>query len=563
MSTPNDDALRLDDLLDRIVGEYSDLVSAGEQPHHEPYLQRVPPVARPGLERCLKVVDAGQATRGTAAIGPGVQLGRFQIQREIGRGGMAIVYLATDPELRRPVALKVLRAGLALDRAQVDRFQREGRAIAQLQHPGVIQVFEVGTTEGFHWIAMEYVAGPSLATVIEAVHSEGAPSAERLGRSVGDLSLIDMPGIDVAAARLLGPALSGLVAAHAKGIVHRDVKPSNILVHEGGRAVLADFGLARSEGDPGLSLTGEPLGTPYYMAPEQARSAVDRVDERTDVYGFGVTLYELISGTRPFDGDSVIEVLDAIRFESPRSLRAVAPWAGEDADALVRRAMMRDADRRYASAGALGADLERLANGVRTEARHTVGGRWKRFWGEVGDVMVGRSDEYRSTASFLGLPLLHVVAGHAQRSFGSPRKKSRVAKGWIALGPRAVGGIAIGGLSAGLLTMGGLTSGAVAMGGVAVGGVVNGGVAGGVRSFGGLAVGDIALGGVAIGRGAIGGFAMGRYAVGANARGEYEWIPLDPLRQDPEVPEFFDRQFEPLRSIYLGALHRASTGKDE
>ncbi|MEM9383287.1 MAG: serine/threonine-protein kinase, partial [Planctomycetota bacterium] len=404
--TPKDhhDPDRLDDLLDRLVGEYSDRVAAGEQPAHAPFLDRVPAIARPGLERCLKVVDAGQSTTGALALGPGTRLGRFEIQREIGRGGMAVVYLATDPELRRPVALKVLRAGLALDRAHVDRFQREGRAIASLQHPGVVQVFEVGSTAGLHWIAMEYVAGPSLATVIEAVHADGAPTAERLARAVGDVALLDLPGLEVAAGKLLEAPLAGLVAAHEAGIVHRDVKPSNILLHPDGRAVLADFGLARSEGDPGLSLTGEPIGTPHYMAPEQAQAAVDRIDARTDVYGFGVTLYELISGARPFEGDTVLEVLDAIRFASPRALGDVAPWASDDAEAVVRCAIMRDADRRYGSARELAEDVARLAHGERTHARRRAGGRWRRFWGDLADVFQGRVPELRTRTRLLGLP---------------------------------------------------------------------------------------------------------------------------------------------------------------
>ncbi|MEM6673679.1 MAG: serine/threonine-protein kinase [Planctomycetota bacterium] len=550
-----DDQARLDDLLDRLVGEYSDRVAAGEQPQHGRFLERVPAIARPGLERCLKVVDAGQSTSGATVLGPGVRLGRFEIQREIGRGGMAVVYLATDPELRRPVALKVLRAGLALDQAHVDRFQREGRAIASLQHPGVVQVFEVGTTSGFHWIAMEYVAGPSLATVLDAVHESGAPTAERLARAVGDMSLLDLLGIEVAAAKLLEAPLAGLVAAHDAGIVHRDVKPSNILLHPDGRAVLADFGLARSEGDPGLSLTGEPIGTPHYMAPEQAQAAVHRIDARTDVYGFGVTLYELISGARPFEGDTVLEVLDAIRFASPRALGEVAPWATDDADAVVRCSMMRDADRRYGSARELAEDIGRLARRERTNARRRSGGRWRRFWGDLADVFQGRSPELRTRASFLGLPLVHIVGGPTPRGFGAGVRRPKVAKGWIAIGPSAIGAFALGGLSLGLVSLGGVAGGLLcAGGGVATGGVTAGGVSVGARAFGGIAIGDVALGGMAFGRGALGGFAVGRYVVGSGSIGKYTWVFGVPEMQDPEVWEFFEGQPEPFRTMYLGVF---------
>ncbi|MEM8711930.1 MAG: serine/threonine-protein kinase [Planctomycetota bacterium] len=343
----------VDDLLDRLVSEYTDRRLAGDQPDHAVFLGQVPPGARPGLERCLKIVDAGEGQSRRSSVGPGTRLGRFEIQRELGRGGMAVVYLATDPDLRRPVALKVLRAGLALDASHVDRFEREGRAIAKLSHPGVVQVYEVGESDGLHWIAMEYVAGPSLRTVIEAIHGDGAPSAEKLARAVGDLSLASSPTLGAAAAQLLRGPAAGLVAAHAAGLIHRDIKPSNILVRADGSAVLADFGLARSQGDPGLSLTGAPIGTPYYMAPEQAHTASHTVDERTDVYGLGVTLFELISGQRPYAEETLLEVLDAIRFRSPRALRGLSAWATDDDDAVVRMAMKREAEERYATSEAM------------------------------------------------------------------------------------------------------------------------------------------------------------------------------------------------------------------
>lgn len=552
----------IDDVLDAAIGEYSDRVHAGERPAHGEFLARVPARGRPGLERCLKLVDAGVASAGSLALGPGVELGRFVVQREIGRGGMSVVYLATDPELRRPVALKVLRPGLALEASHVDRFRREGRAVAQLSHPGVVQVYEVGTTSGVHWIAMEYVAGPSLATVIDAVHGEGAPTPDGLARAVGDLGLADLRTFDIAAARLLAPALDGLLAAHAAGLVHRDIKPTNILIRPDGKAVLADFGLARADGDPGLSLTGEPLGTPHYMAPEQAHAAQHGVDERTDVYAFGVTLYELLSGQRPFVGDSIIEVLDAIRFQRPRPLASVAPTSGEDARAVVRKATMREAERRYASGAALAADMRCVAEGVRTDALREAGGVWQRLWADLGDVFTGRAEEARSSIEFLGWPLVHVVGAPLHAGFARALpKKSRTAKGWIAIGPKAIGGFAMGGISFGLLTLGGLSFGALALGGSAVGGVTAGGCSIGVRSFGGLAVGDVAMGGMAIGRGAIGGFAMGRYTLGGDTYGTYEARLGWEGQGDDRVIEFFRQEPEPFRSIYMDAASKLAEAR--
>ncbi len=543
----------LDDLLDGLVAEYSDRVEAGDHPSHREFLRRAEPSARPGLERCLKIIDAGNEPVGRAMVGPGERLGRFKIQRELGRGGMAVVYLADDPELRRAVALKVLRPGLALDESHVDRFVREGRAMARLNHPGVVQVFEVGRTGSVHWIAMEYVPGPSLKTVIDGLHAGGHGTAEGLGRMVQDPSLAEFASLEAACAQFLKGPTEGLVAAHDAGLIHRDIKPSNILVHAGGRAVLADFGLARADGDPGMSLTGEPIGTPHYMAPEQAEAASRSVDARADVYGMGVVLFELISGMRPFDGTTVLEVLDAIRFEIPKTLRAVAPSASANADAMVALATSRDPEKRYATAEAFLGELDRLSVGETTEARATLGGPMRRFFAGVGAVFSSRSSEYRSAATFLGIPLLHVVGAPVHRGPGALLRRPKTAVGWIALGPRAIGGVAIGGLSLGVLSSGGLAAGLIAGGGLSAGGLTAGGLSVGVRAFGGLAIGDVALGGLAVGRGAIGGMAIGRYTLsGGDSIGPYAAYAHLPERSDPEVYGFFQSEPAPLRDIYLG-----------
>lgn len=542
-----------DDLLDALVAEYSDRVEAGERPSHAEFLARAQAQARPGLERCLKVIDAGRDTVGRAMVAPGQRLGRFRIQREIGRGGMAIVYLADDPELRRSVALKVLRPGLALEESHVDRFRREGRAMARLAHPGVVQVFEVGSDTGVHWIAMEYVAGPSLASIVEALHAEGRPTAELLGRLTGDAQYASFPSLEAAAAELLlGPA-EGLAAAHEAGLIHRDIKPSNILVHPGGRAVLADFGLARAEGDPGLSLTGEPIGTPHYMAPEQADAAVVEIDGRADVYGLGVVLYELISGRRPFEGTTVLEVLDAIRFQRPVPLRQQVKSATRDAEAVVTRAIEREAEERYESVQRFAADLSRLATGQETEARHHIGGALRRGWSGLKAVLTGRAVEFKTATTFLGLPLLHVVgnpmATQPRRDFSS---FGPVAKGWFAAGPRAAGVFACGALSAGLVSIGGLSFGLLlALGGLASGGLTLGGVSVGARAFGGVAVGDIAAGGIAIGRGAIGGLPIGKYVVIDREEALAEHRSYVRGEVNPIVYDFFASEPFPLNQVYL------------
>ncbi|MCZ6597530.1 MAG: serine/threonine-protein kinase, partial [Planctomycetota bacterium] len=243
----------IDDLLDQLVAEYSDRVAAGDAPTKAEVLERVPAAARPGLERCLKMIDAGsaQAPGVMRPLAPGLQVDQFKLLRELGRGGMAIVWLAQDTELKRPVALKLLRPGLAFEERHVDRFRREALAIARLRHAHIVQIHGVGEAQGYHYLAMEFVEGPSLATVLAALPTDRSPTADDLARALGRPSLA-APG------RTLEQAVQRL--GHQHGLVHRDVKPSNILIHDDGRAVIADFGLAKGSDDPALSLTGDPIG---------------------------------------------------------------------------------------------------------------------------------------------------------------------------------------------------------------------------------------------------------------------------------------------------------------
>src|SRR5688572_27644066 len=189
MDPTRDSTHDLDDLLDALVAEYSDLSAAGRSPRKQAFLERVPPAARAGLERCLKMIEAGlaQAPGNAVPLGPGVTLARYRLVRELGRGGMALVWLAQDAELRRPVALKILRPGLALESGHVDRFRREALAIARLRHPSLVQIHDVGTERGFHYLAMEYVEGPSLARVLEALGPAAGRrgAAEELARAAG------------------------------------------------------------------------------------------------------------------------------------------------------------------------------------------------------------------------------------------------------------------------------------------------------------------------------------------------------------------------------------------
>jgi serine/threonine protein kinase len=524
----------LEDLLDRWVGEYSDRVAAGDPPAHAEYLARAPAAARAGLERCLKMIDAGSSRtpQASAALVPGVVLGRYRLLRELGRGGMALVWLARDAELDRPVALKLLRPGLALEARHVDRFRREALAIAKLAHRHIVQIHDVGSAAGWHFLAMEYVEGPSLASVLEALESRERWSADELARAAGIPALGGERTLEQALARLLAPIAGALEAAHESGLVHRDVKPSNILIRPDGTAALADFGLAKSEGDPALSMSGDTLGTPYYMSPEQAWLSEVQVDHRTDVYSLGVTLYEALSGRRPFDGRTVIEVFEHIRTHLPPALRSLEPRASRDATAVVRRAMSRDREARYASAADLERDLVALVEGLPTDARATAGGPLRRFVANVRLYTSGIPFEYRSERTLLGLPLVHVIS--RARVPGAPR---RVARGWFASGERAVGVVACGQMAFGGVALGGIACGLVSWGGLSLGLLLGfGGLATGFVSIGGVSLGYLAIGGFAVGYGAFGGFARGVYAWGGNAAGEHV---VTEGHEDPAAQEFF------------------------
>jgi hypothetical protein len=528
----------LDDRLDALVAEYSDLVAAGKAPRKQAFLERVPPAARPGLERCLKMIEAGlaQAPRATP-LAAGMRLGRYELVRELGRGGMALVWLARDSELRRPVALKVLRPGLALEAAHVDRFRREALAIARLRHPSVVQIHDVGGERGFHWLAMEYVEGPSLARVLEALGPAQARrfDADELARAAGIPSLArGRASLEQALATLFESVARALQAAHEHGIVHRDVKPSNILLRKDGTPVVVDFGLAKSDGDPALSLTGDTLGTPYYMSPEQAWLRGARVDHRTDVYSLGVCLYEAFAGRRPFEGANVLEVFERIRNALPPSPATVEGRLSRDAAAVVRKAMARAAEQRYTDARALAEDLAALALGSPSRAGSAEGGRLRRALAGYRLYASGLPYEYRSHRTWLGLPLVHAING--PRTPGQP---PRIARGWLALSPEVAQGVlAIGSRAYGLFACGGVACGLFSWGGISLGILgAFGGMALGGLAFGGIAAGYLALGGVSFGQGAIGGLALGRYAMGGEAHGTYV---LSDERQDITQAEFFE-----------------------
>ncbi|MBL8626737.1 MAG: serine/threonine protein kinase [Myxococcales bacterium] len=279
--------------------------------------------------------DGGPAIApAAAAVGPGSQLGRYQLIDELGSGGMATVYRARDRELRREVAVKVLFPHLAKKAELTRRFQREARAAAGLEHPNILRVYDVGA-DGAPHIVMELVRGQSLR---ERAEAEGALLAELVAA--------------------IGACLCGALAvAHAAGVVHRDVKPANVMIADDGRLLLADFGVARIDDDDSLhTRTGALLGTPSFMAPEQAHG--DALDGRADLYAVGVTLYQLATGGLPFAGPTAKIVAEAQRGATPALRRQ--PAVGAPLSRLIARLMDPDPGKRPADAATAAAELTAL-----------------------------------------------------------------------------------------------------------------------------------------------------------------------------------------------------------
>ncbi len=272
----------------------------------------------------------------------GTTLGRFEIISELGRGGMAVVYKARQADLDRIVAIKLLPPEMTHDTNYVARFRHEARSAARLEHPHIMPVYEVGETNGLHYIAMKYIQGRTLKDVVQ---EDGALSVRR-------------------AAEVLAQVGDALDYAHRQGIIHRDIKPSNVMITDEGWVYLTDFGLARGTdgATSGLTMAGTVMGTPEYMSPEQAQGLAS-VGPPTDIYALGVVLYELLTGTFPFHAETPMAMLAARLLQSPippRDVRGDLPAAVED---VVMRSLARKPEARFASAAEMVTAL-RTAAGI-------------------------------------------------------------------------------------------------------------------------------------------------------------------------------------------------------
>jgi beta-lactam-binding protein with PASTA domain/predicted Ser/Thr protein kinase len=264
--------------------------------------------------------------------------GRYRIVRKLGSGGMADVYLAEDEELGRRIAIKILNDRHANDESFVERFRREAKNAAGLSHPNIVSIYDRGEAEGTYYIAMEYLDGRSLKELVVARGPLPIPDAIDATRQV----------------------LAALRFAHRKGVVHRDIKPHNVMADADGRLKVTDFGIARA-GVSQMTEAGSIIGTAQYLSPEQARGTA--VDQRSDLYSVGVVLYEMLTGTTPFSGESPVEIAMKHLSDPPRPPSVERPDIPPDLDMVVLRALAKNPDDRYQTAEEMDTELERVSRG--------------------------------------------------------------------------------------------------------------------------------------------------------------------------------------------------------
>lgn len=311
------------------------------------------PELRIRLERLLNAhARSGEFLESTAievysnlAFPFGGRIEQFRIIRLIGKGGAGHVYLAEDTLLRRFVALKVVDHSAASqeDRAEVvERFRREARAVARLSHPSVVQVYQTGEKDGLSYIAMEYVEGTTLREWMDSHDDSAQEGPSQRIRVV---------------AKLVSQVADAMDCAHRAGVIHRDIKPSNILIDADGNARLADFGIAQITTEETLQRTGVVMGSCAYMSPEQARVLDIKVDHRTDIFSFGIVLYEAVARQRPFDGETFNDLLRALSDCSPKPLKKMVPGVPSDLAIICHKAIEKEVGDRYPSAAHFFADL--------------------------------------------------------------------------------------------------------------------------------------------------------------------------------------------------------------
>jgi serine/threonine protein kinase/Tfp pilus assembly protein PilF len=441
--------------------EYMRELESGRAPDLEEMQARHPEIATT-LVACMEGIDIVHGLAPSfreSAVGPGTPddllptpgttrpLGDFLILRQIGRGGMGVVYEAQQLSLERRVALKVLPFAAAMDPRHLQRFKNEAQAAAHLHHTNIVPIFGVGCERGVHYYAMQFIEGRTLAAVIQQYRrllaGDGRTAAKTGGmwaRTMGarktksqgaatideesppkDFEPIEERGTKEGfflsqphfrtMARFALQAAEALEYAHQMGVVHRDIKPANLLVDPRGNLWITDFGLAHVRSNAGLTMTGDIMGTLRYMSPEQALARRGLIDHRTDIYSLGVTLYELLSLRPVFEGNDRQELLQQIAFDEPLSLQKLNPAIPRELETIVLKAIEKNAHERYATATELADDLRRFLEDQPIHAkRPTIRERlrkWSRRHRSLVTTMV-----FASIFGFIGLGLSTAVIWH-------------------------------------------------------------------------------------------------------------------------------------------------------
>jgi serine/threonine protein kinase/lipopolysaccharide biosynthesis regulator YciM len=394
-----------EDLIMKIVQDFSSRLRDGQRPKIDNYVEQYPDLGEMIRDTlaAVKTMIAMDPDDVRPVAGPDGekdecsprQLGDFRIIREIGRGGMGVVYEAEQISLGRKVALKLLPYAAMLDSRRLQRFKNEAHAAASLHHNNIVSVFAIGSERGVHFYTMQLIEGQTLAQIIYDLQSldrggqSGSPTDATRESLASDLAGGKLSKMDVdepvaqttlavanlstkgsaarttyyrSIAKLMEQACDALDYAHQQGVIHRDIKPSNLIVDADWRIWVTDFGLAQMECDAQITVTGDIVGTLRYMSPEQALAKRVTIDHRTDIYSLGATLYELLTLQPVVAGDNRQQVLRGIAFDQPRKPRRVRPSIPTDLETIALKALEKSPDYRYQSAREMANDLSRYLN---------------------------------------------------------------------------------------------------------------------------------------------------------------------------------------------------------